>query len=94
MANTINIKDVDALEDFHRHLVQFNQTLENEYRSFAGHLAQVNGVWDDPMYHRLVEALEDAFRGIEAYLHVAPEPDGYLNGLIHELQAIQSRFGG
>ena len=89
----INVKDLDALREFHRHLVGFNQTMDEEFRSFSAHLARIGDVWNDPMHQRLTDSLEEAFRGIQAYLRVAPEPDAYLDSLIRELEEILNRFG-
>lgn len=93
MSADFNIRDLDQLRGFHRQLTQFNLTMEQQLHQFRGELFEINGVWNDPMYYRLKDALEEAFHGIEAYLRVAPEPDAYLDGLVRELDEIRQRYG-
>ena len=74
--------DVEKLQDFQSHLLKFNRTLSEEYGSMVSHWRSMQDYWNDPMYHKFGEALQEVARGIEAYLAKTTEHEAFLFGRI------------
>lgn len=93
MAEVIN--DIEALEDFRVHLIQFNLELEESFASIRGHWRELGEVWRDDMYRLFGEALEEVTPGIEHYLSATEGHEAYLSALIQNLQGyLETGYGG
>ena len=84
MAGVIN--DIEALEDFRVHLIQFNLDLAESFASIRGHWRELGDVWRDDMYQLFGEALEEVTPGIDHYLSATEGHEAYLAALIENLQ--------
>jgi hypothetical protein len=80
------INDIEALEDFRVHLIQFNLELTESFASIRGHWRELGEVWRDDMYQLFGEALEEVTPGIEHYLAATEGHEAYLAALIENLQ--------
>jgi hypothetical protein len=93
MAGVIN--DIEALEDFRVHLIQFNLDLTESFASIRGHWRELGDVWRDDMYQLFGEALEEVTPGIEHYLAATEGHEAYLAALIENLQGyLETGYAG
>jgi hypothetical protein len=89
------INDIEALEDFRIHLLQFNLELTESFASIRGHWRELGDVWRDDMYQLFGEALEEVTPGIEHYLAATEGHEAYLAALIENLQGyLETGYGG
>jgi len=88
------INDIEALEDFRIHLIQFNLELTESFASIRGHWRELGDVWRDDMYRLFGEALEEVTPGIEHYLSATEGHEAYLSALIQNLQGyLETGYG-
>jgi len=93
MAGVIN--DIEALEEFRAHLVQFNMDLAESFTTIRGHWRELGDVWRDEMYQRFGEALEEVTPGIELYLSATEGHEAHLAALIEQLRGyLEVGYGG
>ena len=79
--------DLDGLTDFRNHLIQFNNTLEDEFRSMRSHWQQLGDSWRDEKYNEFGRDLDEVSQGVERYLQTAEAHEAHLAVLIHKLEA-------
>ena len=84
MAGVIN--DIEALEEFRAHLVQFNMELADRFATIRGHWRELGDVWRDEMYQQFGEALAEVTPGIELYLSETEGHEAHLAALIEQLR--------
>jgi len=80
------INDIEALEEFRVHLIQFNLDLTESFASIREHWRELGEVWRDDMYVLFGEALEEVTPGIDHYLAETEGHEAYLAALIENLQ--------
>ncbi len=84
--------DLQAMVDFRGHLMQFNKTLDDEYRSMVGAWKSLGDVWKDEKYREFGDALEEVGRGIDRYLASTQDHERHLLRLIEAIdQYLQAR---
>lgn len=89
------INDIEALEDFRVHLLQFNLELTESFASIRGHWRELGEVWRDDMYQLFGEALEEVTPGIEQYLAATEGHEAYLAALIENLRGyLEAGYAG
>ncbi|MBV9380927.1 MAG: hypothetical protein JOY82_14210 [Streptosporangiaceae bacterium] len=92
MAGVIN--DIEALEDFRAHLIQFNTELAESFAAIRGHWRELGDVWRDDMYQLFGEALEEVTPGIELYLSATEGHEAHLAALIEQLRGyLETGYG-
>jgi hypothetical protein len=93
MAGVIN--DIEALEEFRAHLVQFNMELADRFATIRGHWRELGDVWRDEMYQQFGEALAEVTPGIELYLSETEGHEAHLAALIEQLRGyLEVGYGG
>ena len=89
------INDIEALEDFRVHLLQFNLELTESFASIRGHWRELGEVWRDDMYQLFGEALEEVTPGVEQYLAATEGHEAYLAALIENLRGyLEAGYAG
>jgi hypothetical protein len=92
MAEVIN--DIEALERFRAHLIQFNSDLAESFAAIRGHWRELGDVWRDDMYQLFGEALEEVTPGIELYLSSTEGHEAHLAALIEQLHGyLEAGYG-
>ena len=89
------INDIEALENFRVHLLQFNLELTESFASIRGHWRELGEVWRDDMYQLFGEALEEVTPGVEQYLAATEGHEAYLAALIENLRGyLEAGYAG
>lgn len=78
--------DLESLTEFRSHLMRFNRTLADEVSSMRSHWRSLGDVWTDAKYQEFGQALEEAGKGIDRYLSVAPEHEKHLYKLMRIIE--------
>lgn len=78
--------DLDSLASFRSHLLDFNRTLDEQFRSMFSHWQAMGEVWSDETYRQFGDALEEVASGVRRYLQMTEPHDAYLVGRIEALR--------
>jgi hypothetical protein len=88
------INDIEALQEFRAHLIQFNSDLADSFATIRGHWRELGDVWRDDMYQLFGEALEEVTPGIELYLSATEGHEAHLAALIEQLRGyLEAGYG-
>jgi hypothetical protein len=82
--------DLEALVAFREHLIQFSQTLSEDYATLRQRWGALGEVWTDEKYFEFGAALDEVAPGIERYLAAT---DGHEAHLLRLIQIIEDYSG-
>lgn len=83
------LNDPAELKKFRAHLVKFNKTIDDEFKRMKQHHKSLREHWDDDMYKQFGKELDDATKGISAYLKSHEKYEQHLAKLIQKLEEVQ-----